>query len=70
MVTSVLSYIAAALAEIAGCFAFLAWLRLGKPVWWLIPGTASLMLFAYLLYTMIRKRKGERPGEGDREPLL
>jgi hypothetical protein len=28
----------------------------------------SALLVAYLLYTMIRKRKGERPGEGDREP--
>ena len=30
----------------------------------------SALLVAYLLYTMIRKRKGERPGEGDREPIL
>ena len=44
-----LVYIAAALAEIAGCFAFWAVLRLGKPVWWLVPGVASLVLFAYLL---------------------
>ncbi len=44
-----LIYIAAALAEIAGCFAFWAWLRLGKSVWWIVPGTASLLLFAYLL---------------------
>lgn len=43
------AYIGAALAEIAGCFAFWAWLRLDKPVWWLAPGIASLMLFAYLL---------------------
>lgn len=43
------AYIGAALAEIAGCFAFWAWLRLGKSVWWLIPGVASLILFAYLL---------------------
>ena len=42
-------YIAAALAEIAGCFAFWAWLRLGKSAWWLAPGIASLCLFAYLL---------------------
>jgi len=49
MVTSVLAYVAAAIAEIAGCFAFWAWVRLGKSVWWLIPGTASLALFAYLL---------------------
>ena len=39
----------AAIAEIVGCFAFWAWLRLGKSVWWLIPGTLSLALFAYLL---------------------
>ena len=39
----------AALAEIAGCFAFWAWLRLGQPAWLLLPGTASLVLFAYLL---------------------
>lgn len=44
-----LFYILAAVAEIAGCFAFWAWLRLDKPVWWLIPGVASLVLFAWLL---------------------
>ncbi len=44
-----LAYIGAALAEIAGCFAFWGWLRLGKPIWWLVPGMASLALFAYLL---------------------
>ena len=43
------AYIGAALAEIAGCFAFWAWRRLDQPVWWLVPGTASLALFAYLL---------------------
>lgn len=43
------AYILAALAEIAGCFAFWGWLRLGKPVWWLAPGVASLCLFAWLL---------------------
>jgi small multidrug resistance family-3 protein len=42
-------YVAAALAEIGGCFAFWAWLRLGKSIWWIVPGTASLVLFAYLL---------------------
>jgi len=42
-------YVAAALAEIAGCFAFWGWLRLGKPVWWLAPGMVSLALFAWLL---------------------
>lgn len=43
------AYIGAALAEIAGCFAFWAWLRLDKSAWWLAPGVVSLMLFAYLL---------------------
>ena len=42
-------YTGAALSEIAGCFAFWAWLRLGQPVWWLIPGVALLVLFAWLL---------------------
>lgn len=43
------AYVAAAFAEIAGCFAFWAWLRLGKSIWWLAPGVVSLALFAYLL---------------------
>ncbi|WEX11583.1 YnfA family protein [Chelativorans sp. AA-79] len=42
-------FTAAALAEIAGCFAFWAWLRQGKSVLWLGPGIASLLLFGYLL---------------------
>jgi small multidrug resistance family-3 protein len=46
---TIFAYIGAALAEIAGCFAFWAWLRLDKPAWWLVPGIASRMLFAYLL---------------------
>jgi small multidrug resistance family-3 protein len=44
-----LAYVAAALAEIGGCFAFWAWLRLDKPVWWLLPGVVLLIAFAYLL---------------------
>ena len=43
------AYIGAALAEIAGCFAFWAWLRMGKSIAWLAPGMASLALFAWLL---------------------
>ena len=39
----------AAAAEIAGCFAFWAWLRLGKSAWWALPGTVSLIVFALLL---------------------
>jgi small multidrug resistance family-3 protein len=48
-VMTVFAYMGAALAEIAGCFAFWAWLRLDKSPWWLAPGIASLCLFAYLL---------------------
>ena len=44
-----LAYVGAAVAEIAGCFAFWAWLKLGKSAWWLVPGMAALALFAYLL---------------------
>ncbi|MBX3482240.1 YnfA family protein [Phenylobacterium sp.] len=39
----------AAVAEIAGCFAFWAWLRLDRSPLWLIPGMGSLALFAFLL---------------------
>jgi small multidrug resistance family-3 protein len=42
-------FVAAAVAEIAGCFAFWAWLRLDKSALWLLPGVASLILFAWLL---------------------
>lgn len=42
-------FIAAALAEIAGCFAVWAWLRMGHSALWLIPGMACLALFAWLL---------------------
>jgi len=42
-------YVAAAVAEIGGCFAFWAWLRLGQPVTWLVPGLALLVVFALLL---------------------
>lgn len=42
-------YAGAALAEIAGCFAFWAWLRLDKSIVWLLPGMTSLALFAWLL---------------------
>jgi small multidrug resistance family-3 protein len=42
-------YVAAALAEIGGCFAVWAWLRLDKPIWWLLPGLTLLAIFACLL---------------------
>jgi small multidrug resistance family-3 protein len=44
-----LIYLGAALAEIAGCFAFWAWWKLDKSPLWLLPGVASLCLFAWLL---------------------
>ena len=42
-------FAAAALAEIAGCFAFWAWWRLDKSPLWLVPGLVSLIAFAWLL---------------------
>ncbi|GGD87595.1 UPF0060 membrane protein [Aureimonas endophytica] len=42
-------YAVAALAEIAGCFAFWAWLRLDRSPLWLMPGMLSLAAFAWLL---------------------
>lgn len=45
----ILIYSAAALAEIAGCYAVWAVLRLGKPALWLAPGLLSLAMFATLL---------------------
>lgn len=42
-------YAVTALAEIAGCFAFWAWLRLGKSGLWIVPGIAALVAFAWLL---------------------
>lgn len=42
-------YVLAAAAEIAGCFAFWAWLRLGKSPLWIVPGIVALIAFAALL---------------------
>jgi len=42
-------YAIAAVAEIAGCFSFWAWLRLGRSALWTLPGLASLALFAVAL---------------------
>lgn len=47
--TTLGTYALAAVAEIAGCFAFWAWLRLNASAFWLIPGTPALILFASLL---------------------
>jgi small multidrug resistance family-3 protein len=42
-------YVLAAVCEIAGCYAFWAWLRLHKGPIWIVPGLVSLALFAFAL---------------------
>jgi small multidrug resistance family-3 protein len=49
MIRAFAFYAGAAVAEIAGSFAFWAWLRLGKSALWVLPGMLSLALFAFLL---------------------
>ena len=44
-----LVYVGAAVVEIAGSFAFWAWLRLDKSILWVLPGIVSLIIFAALL---------------------
>jgi len=46
---SLLWYFLAALGEIAGCFSFWAWLRLGRSPVWSLPGVAALVIFALAL---------------------
>jgi len=48
-VPTVLAYLIAATAEIAGCFAFWAVFRLGASALWLVLGLVSLALFAWAL---------------------
>ena len=38
-----------AVAEIFGCYAFYAIIRMGKPLWLSVPGVAALAVFAWLL---------------------
>jgi small multidrug resistance family-3 protein len=49
MLSTAAWYSFAAFFEIAGCFAFWAWLRLGRTPWWTAAGIASLVLFAACL---------------------
>ncbi|MBF3211977.1 hypothetical protein HKT45_11920 [Pseudomonas aeruginosa] len=37
-------FVLAAFCEIAGCYAFYLWLRLGKSALWVLPGLLSLTL--------------------------
>ncbi len=39
----------AACCEIGGCYAFWAWLRLGRSALWLVPGVLALLMLAWLL---------------------
>lgn len=49
MIKTSLIYVAAAFAEIAGCFTFWMWLRQGRSIWWAASGIVSLAAFAFLL---------------------
>ncbi|MEL6440633.1 MAG: YnfA family protein [Cyanobacteria bacterium J06621_8] len=42
-------FLIAALGEISGCYAFWAWLRLGKSIFWILPGILALVIFAIAL---------------------
>ena len=46
---SVLLFTVTALAELFGCYTVYLWLTLKRSPLWLLPGVASLMLFAWLL---------------------
>lgn len=46
---TIVVFVAAAVAEIAGCFAFWAVVRDGAPTTWLVPGLVALIAFAWLL---------------------
>ncbi|MEW6123835.1 MAG: YnfA family protein [Pseudomonadota bacterium] len=43
---TILAYVVAAIAEIAGCFAFWHVVRSGGSWLWLVPGVGSLIVFA------------------------
>ena len=42
-------FVLTALAEIVGCYLPYLWLRHGRSAWLLLPGAASLAVFAWLL---------------------
>lgn len=53
-----LIYAFAALAEIAGCFAFWAWMKMDRSILWLLPGVASLIAFAWALTLIPTEQAG------------
>jgi small multidrug resistance family-3 protein len=56
--TSLFWYLLAALGEIAGCFAFWAWVRMHKSSLWVIPGLVSLAFFALALTRIDTRNAG------------
>ncbi|MFI4852606.1 YnfA family protein [Gimesia sp.] len=46
---TIILFLVTAFFEIAGCFAFWAWLRMSRSVLWTVLGTISLIVFALLL---------------------
>jgi small multidrug resistance family-3 protein len=49
MLKTTLLFMLTAIAEIVGCFLPYLWLRKGGSIWLLVPSTASLALFVWLL---------------------
>lgn len=49
MLTSLGAFLVAAVCEVAGCYTVWMWLRLERSPLWLIPGAASLIVFAVAL---------------------
>ena len=46
---TLLLFVVTAIAEIVGCYLPYLWLKQGRSAWLLLPGAASLALFAWLL---------------------
>ena len=42
-------FVAAAAAEIGGCYTFWLWLKLHRSSWWGVAGVGALIAFAWLL---------------------
>ena len=49
LLTTIMLFVLTACAEILGCYTVYAWLKAARSRWWLLPGAASLGLFAWLL---------------------
>ena len=48
-ISSLIFLLIAAFGEISGCYSFWPWLRLGKSIFWIIPGIFALIIFAISL---------------------